>query len=136
MHAFEQLALWVASFCEQRGWPYYITGSVASMAYGEARFTQDVDIVVKLPRENAEAICEVFPAPDFYADPVSAREAARRGGQFNIIWPAELVKADIIAQRAGEFEEECLIHAKRLSFPSGGEAMFSSAEHVVLSKLE
>lgn len=135
-HPYEQLALRVTGFCEQHGWPYYITGSVASMAYGEPRFTRDVDIVVRMPREDAGSLCEAFPLPDYYADPESAREAARRGGQFNILWPAELVKADIIAQRAGAFEEECLARARRLSFPSGGEALFSSPENVVLSKLE
>ena len=36
--------------------PYFVTGSVASIAYGESRFTNDIDIVADIKREHADDI--------------------------------------------------------------------------------
>lgn len=38
----------VAGVLEQLNIPYRITGSMATIAYGEPRFTNDIDIVVQL----------------------------------------------------------------------------------------
>jgi hypothetical protein len=38
----------VADFFESREIPYRVVGSLASMVYGEPRFTNDVDIVAEL----------------------------------------------------------------------------------------
>ena len=48
---------------------YMVTGSAASMAYGEPRLTLDVDIVLELPRDRVEHLAGAFPAPDFYCPP-------------------------------------------------------------------
>ncbi|NQT15062.1 MAG: hypothetical protein HQ582_20060 [Planctomycetes bacterium] len=37
--------------------PYFVTGSVATMTYGEPRFTNDVDIVAGLQEEHVDAFC-------------------------------------------------------------------------------
>jgi hypothetical protein len=39
----------VAGVCERLGLPYLVTGSTATIYYGEPRFTNDIDIVVQLP---------------------------------------------------------------------------------------
>lgn len=43
-----QLMQRVADFLEAQHVPYRVVGSLASMAYGEPRFTNDVDILVAL----------------------------------------------------------------------------------------
>jgi hypothetical protein len=43
---------------------YAIVGSVASMSFGEPRFTNDVDIVADLREEHAGAIVAAFPGPE------------------------------------------------------------------------
>jgi hypothetical protein len=45
----------VADFFESQGVPYRVVGSLASMVYGEPRFTNDVDIVAELRLENSPA---------------------------------------------------------------------------------
>ena len=42
-----------------------ISGSLASIFYGEPRLTMDVDIVVHLGAAEAHALPEFFPAVDF-----------------------------------------------------------------------
>jgi hypothetical protein len=41
--------------------PYLITGSVAAMAYGEPRLTNDIDVVVDLDEAHAAPFAAQFP---------------------------------------------------------------------------
>jgi len=41
--------------------PYLIVGSFASIAYGESRFTQDIDIVVALEAKHVSNFVAAFP---------------------------------------------------------------------------
>jgi hypothetical protein len=56
----------VASACETVGIPYFITGSMATIAYGEPRFTNDIDTVVDLPASKAHAFCAMFDCDEYY----------------------------------------------------------------------
>ena len=47
-----QLMQRLADFMEAHEIAYYVVGSMASMVYGEPRFTNDVDIVVELRTEH------------------------------------------------------------------------------------
>ena len=75
---------------------YLVTGSVASMAYGEPRFTNDIDIVAGIGEEHIGGLVEAFPAEDFYISADMIRQAVRQPGQFNIIHPASGLKIDVI----------------------------------------
>src|SRR5215831_9835641 len=86
----------VADFFETHRIPYRVVGSMASMAYGEPRFTNDVDMVAELKQEHVAVLCAAFPAPDFYVSETAAREAVARRSQFNIIHPASGLKVDVI----------------------------------------
>ena len=65
--------------------PYLITGSVAAMAYGEPRLTNDIDVVVDLDEAHAAPFAAQFPADEYYLSDEAIREALIRKGQFNII---------------------------------------------------
>ena len=43
---------------------YMVVGSYACLAYGESRFTQDIDIVVDLAIGDVPAFCRAFPSPE------------------------------------------------------------------------
>ena len=61
--------------------PYMVTGSVASIAYGEPRLTHDVDLVVELDADCIEDFVALFPADAFYCRPQQSfarRSRARR----------------------------------------------------------
>ena len=49
------------------GWAYAVTGAVGSMFYAEPRFTNDIDVVVRIPAEGAAALRGEFHEPDFYS---------------------------------------------------------------------
>jgi len=125
----------VAAVCEHMRLPYFVTGSVASMAWGEPRHTQDVDVVVELPSWRVREFCAQFPEPEFYVSVEAALEAVSGTSQFNIIEPANGVKADIIAFRGRPHDEACLSRARRIEMSGTGTVMVSSPEDVILHKL-
>lgn len=47
---------------EHLGLRYFITGSVATIFFGEPRFTNDIDIVVDLPPHRIPELCRAFKA--------------------------------------------------------------------------
>ncbi len=44
--------------------PYMVVGSCASIAYGETRFTQDIDIVAALELSHVPGLVAAFPDPE------------------------------------------------------------------------
>src|SRR5262249_8677231 len=126
----------VVQTCERLKLPYFVTGSMASMAWGEPRFTLDVDMVVELPSRKVAEFCDAFPPPDFHVDPQTAMEAARGPGQFDIKYVAEGVKADIIVFSDTPFNESRLARARRIELPGSGSVIVSAPEDVILKKLQ
>ncbi len=43
-----EILRWLAEALERLQIPYLVTGSMATIAYGEPRFTNDIDVVVAL----------------------------------------------------------------------------------------
>jgi hypothetical protein len=125
----------VADFFESQKIAYRVVGSMASMAYGEPRFTNDVDIVADLKVENLAAICAAFPSPQYYLSETAAREAIARRTQFNLIHPASGLKADIIVQPDTDFARSEASRIRRLSSEGEYSVWFSSPEGVLLGKL-
>jgi hypothetical protein len=83
---------------ERLGLPYMVTGSLAAMAYGEPRLTNDVDVVVEMGPRDADRFLRAFAtAEDLYVPPVETVLEALAGGpgsSFNLIAPALALKAD------------------------------------------
>jgi hypothetical protein len=68
--------------------PYMVTGTVASIAYGEPRLTRDVDLVVALDADRIEEFVALYPAKAFQFPGDSAIRAAvskASGGCFRVI---------------------------------------------------
>lgn len=130
-----ELLRFVVDQLEDIGLRYFITGSIASISYGEARFTNDIDIVVDLPARRAADLCRRFPDDQFYVSEDAALDAARGHGQFNIIHPASGLKIDIIVPSPSEFTVERFVRAVRMPAGDERDAVFSSAEDIILSKM-
>ena len=60
---------------ESLGIPYLLTGSIASMAYGEPRFTNDIDIVADIKTEHIKGLKDCFPEQEFYLSEDAIKEA-------------------------------------------------------------
>jgi len=72
-----------------------VTGSVATIAYGEPRFTNDVDVVVRLPLNAIERVRAAFPDEEFHLSRQALRDAVLRSTQFNILHPRSGLKVDV-----------------------------------------
>lgn len=65
---------------ERLGVRYMVTGSIASMLYGEPRLTLDLDVVVELDAAHAAAFLACFPESEFHRPPLKVAQAeATRG---------------------------------------------------------
>lgn len=132
----EELLYSLVQLFERLGVPYFITGSVAAMAYGESRFTSDVDIVVALQEEHVQELCAAYPPPDYYLSPEAMRGAIRSQRQFNVLHITEGVKADIIIPAESELNRSRFARCRPERIGSQGDAIVASPEDVILKKME
>jgi hypothetical protein len=116
--------------------PYLITGSVAAMAYGEPRLTNDIDVVVDINESHVSGLLAQFPADEFYLDDEAIRDALVRKGQFNIIHPASGLKIDVMVQQGTAFERSRFRRAKLVYFTAKHGGQFAAPEDVILKKME
>jgi len=129
--AFEPLR----SALEQAGIRFAVGGSWASTAFGEPRFTNDVDILVEFTEHNLDLFLSELP-DTFYADAGEAREALRRGRPFNVIYIPALFKFDLFPADAFPLGAQELDRAILLdSGLSNRPAPFVTPEDILLSKL-
>lgn len=98
---------------------YLITGSIASMYYGEHRLTNDIDIVIALREDDVGGFLAAFAEPDVYVSEDAVAEAVRRRGQFNVLYPNEGMKIDFMVATESTFDRARLDRANRL--PIGDE---------------
>jgi hypothetical protein len=113
--------------------PYAVGGSVAAMAYGEPRFTRDLDVVVQLDPASVDRFLAAFPRPAFYVDPPLVRETARRGGTFNVIHPESGLKLDVFVP-SDAIQRGQVANARPLR-QAQGEVRISPPEELIVMKL-
>ena len=112
-----------------------LVGSLASGAYGEPRFTQDIDIVVELQADDAAGLCEAFPAPDYYVSLDAAMQAARDGGQFNVIHPASGNKIDFMIAREDPWGKIQMSRRRCVRVLPDLDGYTAAREDIILSKM-
>jgi hypothetical protein len=121
---------------DRLGITYAIGGSMASSAYGKARFTQDADITVqpfsRVAREFYDSIKD-----EFYISEEAMREALRSYGSFNVIHFETSIKIDIFIQGPEVFEQRLLARRRkaRLSGTDSRDLDVVSPEDIILLKL-
>lgn len=130
------LMRYVCSLLDRLGIAYMVTGSQATIAYGEPRFTNDIDIVVDLSPATLETFCDGFSEDDFYLSRHAAREAVRERGMFNVIHPSSGLKIDVIIPAATPYDRERLDRAQRVRVAEDYEALFTTPEDIILKKLD
>lgn len=125
----------LVSALEKAGVPYLITGSTATMFYGEPRFTNDIDVIVQLREEHLSRLLAAFPDEEFYVSEEAARRALATGGQFNVIHPRSGLKVDLIMAATTPFDRSRFERGRRLHPASDYDAVFAAPEDVILKKL-
>ena len=120
---------------ERMGAAYLVVGSVASTAYGEVRFTQDIDIVAAFAPHHLPDLMTAFPRPEFFLSIDAAREAIRTGFQFNVIHPASGNKIDFLLPQKSDWAAAQYRRSRPVRLLPERDVMTASPEDVILGKL-
>ena len=117
--------------------PYMLVGSIASMYYGEARLTQDMDIVLDIHERDVLKFADLFSGSDYYCPPdeILSSEVINKG-QFNLIHPKSGLKVDVIVKKVSPFDESRFARRKKVSLWEGLEVQIASPEDVIIKKFE
>ena len=121
---------------ESLGIPHMIVGSIASMRYGEARLTLDIDIVADIEPHLVEPLCAAFSDPEFYVSLPAAQDAVRQRKQFNVIHSKSGLKIDFMVARDDEWGRSQLARRRRIELTPGQQAFVAAPEDVILGKLQ
>jgi len=133
------LFLSILKVLEQIDAPYMIIGAFAATVYGITRVTYDIDIVVDLNEDHIQALCDAYPLPRFYADPVQMRDSIASGIMFNIIDTDRGEKADLIPLSMDARYHQALQRRIRQTVEISGDLPFevwcASPEDIIIGKL-
>lgn len=131
----ERLLAFVRDTCERLELVYMVVGSTASIAYGEPRFTNDIDVVVGLSESDITAFCAAFPSDEFYISAATVTDAVRRRSQFNVIHPGSGLKVDFIVLSESDFDRERSGRRRQLPLLVDGPVWLAAPEDVALKKM-
>ncbi|USN47360.1 MAG: hypothetical protein H6626_14410 [Pseudobdellovibrionaceae bacterium] len=122
---------------EQESIEYFLVGSMASMYYGRPRFTQDIDLVVRIKARHIPHFEKLFPIEDYYCPPIEVlQDEVSRKGSFNLIHQGSGIKVDIILDAETSFSASEFSRKKKVEMAPGIEVYIASAEDIILKKLD
>ena len=114
--------------------PYLVVGSYASSAWGETRYTSDIDLVIELRRDQIKPLCLSFPGPEFYVSEAAAQEAVTYRKQFNILHPVSGCKVDLMIAR-DDLWSRSQMQRGRVGQVDDFSVRFCSPEDTIISKM-
>lgn len=114
--------------------PYYITGGVAAIAYGEVRTTRDLDIVISVIPEYLSPLISELEKAGFYVagvdDVISGRMQT-----LQITHIQTISRADLMIAEDSELERRKLERRQQYQIPTGAIVFLASPEDLILNKL-
>jgi hypothetical protein len=126
----------VVEVFEQLGIRYFVTGSIASIFFGEPRFTNDIDIVAEVEASHVAQLITLFPEDEFYVSADAIRHAIQHRTQFNIIHPTSGLKVDVMIPKQDELDRSRFERRLRIRPAPDFEVYYTSPEDLILKKLE
>jgi hypothetical protein len=126
----------IVEVLDRLGIAYLVTGSVAAMAYGEPRLTNDIDIVAGIEERHVAGLLAAFSPEEFYISEELIREAIRRRLQFNIIHPSSGLKVDIIVRKDTPFDQSRFSRIRRIRPAESYVANFAAPEDIIIMKMQ
>ena len=130
-----ELLRFVLGVLERLQTPYAIVGSYATGVWGDARMTRDIDIVVQLGPTQVKALCDAFPADEFYVSLPAAEQAVRDAGQFNVIHFRSSNKIDFMVVGNSDWAQAQLSRRRKVTFLPDCEGFVAAPEDVIIGKL-
>ena len=125
----------IVAALDAAGIKYMLSGSVASSAYGKARSTEDIDLVIAPTLSQLNIFLHSLPHEDYYVSDETAREAFRDRSMFNVIDLSTSWKVDLIFLKQREFDLE-EFGRRTTSNLLGQPLSIITPEDSILSKLE
>jgi Nucleotidyl transferase AbiEii toxin, Type IV TA system len=100
LEAFQNTLSKIVAIFERHSIHFHLTGGITSIAYGEPRMTQDVDIVIDnhAVSSQLEPFLESLETSDFMNEPSVIRQAIVSKGMFQLLDRVESLKLDIYAR--------------------------------------
>lgn len=126
----------VGSVLDRIGCQRFTTGSVASMIYGEPRFTNDIDVVVRMDERQAREFATSFDGVEWYVSPDAAVAAVRGRGMFKLIHVPSGLKVDLIVSPESAHDMARFARVRRITMPDGRQEPVAAPEDVILKKLQ
>jgi hypothetical protein len=113
---------------------HHLTGGIISVAWGEPRMTQDIDIVIDRLAANSriDQLVREIQSAGYFADEQAIRNAIRSGKPFQLLDEVEILKLDVYPHELipGELSRSVLVEV----FPGSAIAVTSRTD-AALSKL-
>jgi len=115
--------------------PYYITGGVAAIAYGEVRTTRDVDMVIFIQPQEVAELANELELVGFYVPGVEDIIEGRMG-ILQVTDIETISRADLILSHDNEFERLQFERRQQYEIPGGIQVNLASPEDIILNKLQ
>ena len=131
----EDLLEYARGVCDRLGIFYFVVGSMATIAYGDPRLTNDIDIVIDLPNEKVDPFCDAFSGEEFYVSRQAVRAAVAKRFQFNVIHTTSGYKIDFVVLSDSDFDRSRRRRCRDLPVLAEGPTWFASPEDVILKKM-
>lgn len=130
----------VIDVLEAVGALYAIWGGLAVVAWGEPRFTMDMDILLSHRQFAPELFVRRLDETHYHVDGQSVQRAVAEGGYFNVIHLSTHIKTDFFVPRgqaAGidRLLQQALENRVMLPFDESRQAAYVSAAGTIASKL-
>jgi len=118
---------------------YFVTGSIASIFYGEPRLTHDIDIVIHLSQNDKILFPKYFPLEQFYCPPEDVIQIESRRqpyGHFKLIHHGTGFKADIYLDAGDKLYEWAFKNRKHIDLTKNLKLWLAPPEYIIIRKLE
>lgn len=126
----------VIDILEAMGIEYLIWGGVATVMYGEPRFTQDMDVVIRLGLDRVDVLAQLFKEDGYYVSAKAIRDALERHFYFNVIHLETNIKVDFCVAGRDPVLNWAFDHRQVKQFDEFRQACYMPPESVILTKLQ
>lgn len=131
-----ELARQLHPILEQLGIAYYITGGVASIAYGEPRTTRDLDLVVEVDPVSIAQLVQALEQSGFYCPPGAVEDIqAGRGRTLSVTHIETILNADIVLNVDSPFDRSKMQRRRLEVMDEMTQCWIISPEDLILAKL-
>ena len=119
--------------------PYYITGGVAALAYGDPRTARNLDLVIAIEASEVTTLVTALEAAGFYCPPLAV-EAVKSGREtmLSVTHSELLLNADLMLHGDSDFDRSKLSRRQLVSISLDENERFwlISPEDLILAKLQ